>query len=238
MDYSYHERQYDEVYESTKSFLDFVEAYSDTGEPLRVLDLPCGGGANTYHMTQRFPNWEFTGADIDEKVLDIARESKNKRAFEATFLNVDIEDSVSEFGENSFDIVTSMQFLLHYDSMTDYIETCCTLASDDVFITALFSEDWYEQKTVVNQFEDDSLYREDGLLPYNIYSLSRLEEELSDIVPGANLNYEPFEIDIDLQQPETDQLGTYTRKTVDGERLQISGYMLMPWYNVHVSLPD
>ena len=46
---------------------------------------------------------------------------------------------------------------------------------------------------------------------------------------------EPFEIDIDIPKPEHLDMGTYTVKTEDGKRLQISGALLMPWYSVYAA---
>lgn len=43
---------------------------------------------------------------------------------------------------------------------------------------------------------------------------------------------EPFNIDLELQKPEFPRFGTYTEITKDCRFLQISGYMLVPWYNI------
>ena len=44
--------------------------------------------------------------------------------------------------------------------------------------------------------------------------------------------YMPFEIDIDIPRGESMDIGTYTIKTEDGKRLQISAGLMMPWYFV------
>lgn len=66
---------------------------------------------------------------------------------------------------------------------------------------------------------------------YNIYSLP-LVKELFERNGYKKFYYEKFDIDIDLPKPKGKEMGTYTVKTEDGERLQISGALLMPWYFV------
>ena len=45
-----------------------------------------------------------------------------------------------------------------------------------------------------------------------------------------NFEYIPFMIDIDLPKTDNMDIGTYTVKTVEGDRIQISAGMMMPWY--------
>ena len=46
--------------------------------------------------------------------------------------------------------------------------------------------------------------------------------------------YIPFEIDIDLPQTTKD-IGTYTIKSEEGKRIQISAGLMMPWYFIVAS---
>lgn len=48
-----------------------------------------------------------------------------------------------------------------------------------------------------------------------------------------DFEYIPYDIDIDLPKPESRDIGTYTVKTTDGHRIQISrGLMGMGGYHV------
>jgi len=53
---------------------------------------------------------------------------------------------------------------------------------------------------------------------------------------NISLEYEKFNIAIDLAKPAKPKFGTYTEKTEKEERLQISGYMLMLWYNILIKI--
>lgn len=67
---------------------------------------------------------------------------------------------------------------------------------------------------------------------YNIYSLQRTHRRLEEL-GFAQARWEKFELDIDLPRPANGSMGTYTKTTKEGERLQISGPLLMPWYFVY-----
>lgn len=68
---------------------------------------------------------------------------------------------------------------------------------------------------------------------YNIYSLPKMKEYFSGL-GYTRFDYMEFEMDIDLPQKNKMGRGTYTVKTEQGKRLQISGGMMMPWYFVFV----
>ena len=69
---------------------------------------------------------------------------------------------------------------------------------------------------------------------YNIYSIPMIKEYLQEW-GYTDFKYEPFDIDIDLEKPDHMDAQTYTIKTEDGRRIQISGAMLMPWYFIYAS---
>lgn len=223
----YHLRQYDEKYRSTDSFIEFVDASQDL-DRASVIDVGCGAGANIHWFEQAFPRWEFTGVDIDSELLDIARE----RHDDATFTEVGLESIRDEFGRDTFDYVFSTQFISFIDaSLTEFIDICCEVASEGVFFTSLFTDGWIEQETVAKNLDDGW----EGT--YIVYSLPRPEELLRERLPEADLQYRPFEIDVDLPKPDEPKFQTYTVTLDNGDRLQVSGYMLLPWYELYIDLP-
>lgn len=68
---------------------------------------------------------------------------------------------------------------------------------------------------------------------YNIYSLLKMKQYFENL-GYKKFDYKEFEMDIDLPQTNKMGRGTYTIKTEQGKRLQISGGMMMPWYFVFV----
>ncbi len=64
---------------------------------------------------------------------------------------------------------------------------------------------------------------------YNVYSIPKMKEVFSGL-GYSKFDYREFEMDIDLPQTNKMGRGTYTVKTEQGKRIQISGGMMMPWY--------
>lgn len=165
--------------------------------------------------------------DTDNEAINLAKEmNKGKKDVKFEVMNfLEIERS---FSPKSFDYVFAIQFLSFVDfDFPIFLEKAFYLARKGIFVTSLFSEGLIEQHTIAYDFEQDWK----GL--YKIYSLERFKSTVSKIAGNnIDLELEKFKIDIDLPKPNKPRFGTYTIKTEDGKRLQISGYMLMPWYNI------
>ena len=73
---------------------------------------------------------------------------------------------------------------------------------------------------------------------YNIYSISRFDNELKKI--GYRIEKAiPFVINADLPKPNiTSGMSTYTVMTKENIRLQISGPILMSWYTLLIKKLD
>ena len=68
---------------------------------------------------------------------------------------------------------------------------------------------------------------------YNIYSLPIMKDFFHKM-GYSKFDYMEFVMDIDLPRINKMGRGTYTIKTEQGKRIQISGGMMMPWYFVFV----
>ena len=219
----YHLRQYKEPYRSTVSLIDYLKRTLDTSSVKRVLDMGCGGGANIHWLKQSFPDWEFTGLDFDEGALAVAREQNAH----ATFYQEDIMNMTEVVKEEPFDLVLCLQVVLASPfNLYEFIDLAAPLAKQDIVLTSLFSEEWFEQEAIRRDLKNDKEYL------YRIDSLKRLEDHVKD--KNLELSYEEIVIDTDLPKPEPLTLSTYTAKLENGERLQISPYILMPWYTVRL----
>ena len=131
-----------------------------------------------------------------------------------------------------YDIITAIQFIVSVPfDLIDFIIKANELAKKYIILTGLFSEGWLEQHTIAYDLKNNW----EGI--YKIYSLERLKEIVTQVIPNSRILIEPFNIDIELPK-KSNQFGTYTVKTKDGSLLQISGYMLMPWYNILIDKGD
>ncbi|KAB2946573.1 MAG: putative methyltransferase [Candidatus Methanoperedens nitroreducens] len=223
--WNYHIRQYNEQYRSTVSLIDFLKKQIPKGN-FSALDIGCGGGADIHWLKKSFQEGKFMGIDIDNEAINLAREmNKDIRFEELNFL--DIEKS---FSPESFDYVFAVQFISFVDfDFPIFLEKAFYLAKKGIFISALFSEGWIEQHTIANDLEENWK----GL--YKIYSLERFKKTAKKMAnKNIEIEYERFKIDISLPKPSKPKFGTYTINTETDEKLQVSGYMLMPWYNLFI----
>jgi SAM-dependent methyltransferase len=226
---AYHLKQYDEMYRSTASIIEYVGKHIDE-EQQSIIDVGCGAGADAHWLTQEYEDWNITGIDLNEELIELARE-KNVENDRVHFETADFLELVDRYGANSFDHVFAIQFLTSAAfELTDFLDVVLELATDGVLVHSLFSEGWIEQHTRAHNLSDGW----EGI--YKVHSLKRLEEELETRVPSADLHYEKFDIDKELPKPDGPMFKTYTVQTESGETLQISGYMLMPWYTLYIDL--
>ena len=72
-------------------------------------------------------------------------------------------------------------------------------------------------------------------LYYNVYSLPRFEKFVYDL-GVKNIEVYDFNINIDIAKKDLDYMGTYTEKLEDGNRLQISGAVVMLWKIIKIEI--
>lgn len=75
-----------------------------------VLDAGCGTGAVIYILHEKYPDKNYTGIDLSEKMIEVA---KRKNIDGASFVQGDCERL--PFADNSFDAVICSQSFHHYN---------------------------------------------------------------------------------------------------------------------------
>lgn len=128
-----------------------------------------------------------------------------------------------------FDGAVCLQTLSWLPDYKEPLENICKLQTDWIAMSFLGYEGKINYNIGVENYE--SLTPEGTFTHsyYNIYSLPLMEAFLRER-GFCRFDYERFEIDIDLEKPNSRDMGTYTVKTADRKRMQISGALLMPWY--------
>lgn len=191
----------------------------------RIADIACGYGTLTFHLAKKYPGNEFTLLDLNEKAINGAKNllsgTKNVTYHVGDMLK-------TPFPDDYFGIV----FCWHTLSWTKYPEHLLaeliriTDKGGSVFISSLFNFDHdvdiYSQ--VYDRTRKSSALKLDS--SYNTYSTESIEEWISDNCSDYELI--PMPIEIDLEKTSRG-LGTYTIKTIDSKRLQVSGGSLMSW---------
>lgn len=228
----YHKKQFTEPNRSTVAMEKFLADQTDIKG--NVLDLACGGGAVAAYFAKLHPEVNIKGIDIVDKSFWMFEE----------FADDDIKKRVSlETGDlynlnrkyvNATDGVIMTHTLVVLEDWRVALEKIIELNPKWIGLSSLFYEGRIELQVKVMDYERRDEIWDHVEQYYNVYSLPIVKEFLQE--RGYSVfEYMPFEIDIDLPKPDHRDMGTYTVKTEDGRRLQISGPMLMPWYFVYAA---
>lgn len=226
----YHLLQYKEIYRSTVFFEKWLEELIDLESDSKILDLACGGGANTNYLAEKHKKVKFTGIDLNEELIRTADEIAKEAGIEnIKFYRGDWYD-LDRSLKNQFDGVISLQTLSWLSDYKEPLEKICELNPKWMAMSSLFYEGKINYFIKVEDYERTPA----ELMNYNIYSIELVREFLFE-KGYKNFKYVPFEIDIDIERPIHRDIGTYTVKTSDNKRIQISAGLMMPWYFIFAS---
>jgi len=235
-----HEREREHALQSMRAYLhtkpEQVKFFEEIIRPyltdnVAVLDACCGIGDLLYFLAQLNPKARFTGVDKAEFLIHEARTHNP----DVTFEHGDIYALAEQFGEKSFDLSVCKQTLSWLPSYARPVEELISVTRRAVFITSLFYDGRIDFETRVREYTTDA--GRDGYNAfYNVYSFPIFREFCMERGAQDVVGFD-FNIGIDLPRPENpDRMGTYTVQLQSGERLQISGALLMPWKIVRIDL--
>jgi SAM-dependent methyltransferase len=226
---NYHTKQYKEPKQYTLECLDiFAKNNLDLDSEL-IVDFGCGGGAVTNLFASKFPQIKFLGLDVNPAYIEMA---KSNSAQNATFRVFDLYTDLGGLTDLNIDCLLSFQTLSWLENYNGFLEMIFNTKPKNVLVTSLFYVGDVDANITIRDYSrkmNDIGYRETF---YNIYSIPRLNYELSRI--GYKIGKAlPFEINIDLPKPDnTSGMTTYTVMTEEKKRMQISGPILMSWYTL------
>ena len=217
----YNQRQYDKKYRSTDFVISCLKRQILEKDNYRVLDMGCGAGASLSHIARNFNNCSFTGVDLNHYFINIARlKHKNLELSNTSFEHNSFESIVP--GE--YDIIGSTQFLevLDLDKAKQFIQKMFQAANKGVYIHALFSERMLDYEINIHD------YKYEKVVPYNIYSIEKINKT-AQMYGFRMVQKSEFLIDIDLPDIHHGR-GTYTVPRLNGDRMQFSDVLYLPWY--------
>lgn len=232
--YEYHKKQHENVYRSTEIFVDWLVALGYLSERTMqtICDMACGGGANLAYLNNRFKHSYFTGIDLSEQLIEFGKEklkgSNRCELYQGDWFHLE------EKWKGKFDGIISFQTLSWLSEYETPLEQLAMLNPKWIAISSLFYEGDIEYKIKLKDFYRSSSEYAYEEMYYNIYSLIRVRQYFEQI-GYQKFSYMPFEIDIDLPKTDSLDIGTYTQKTEDGKRIQISAALMMPWYFIVAS---
>lgn len=218
----YHLAQWRQEKQSTRAFADFIAG--ELGNSRLVVDLGCGAGACTNYLATKNPSVQFSGVDLSAELIRIAtdfgKSTPNLRFMQGDWFSLQ---------PNFYDGAVSLQTLSWLPEFEAPLEQIFSKIKPKWFAaTSLFYEGDISCRIEVNE------HARGRTSFYNVYSLPAIarfcEQRGYHLTRSAQ-----FHIGIDLEKPSNlDAMGTYTRKTEAGERLQISGPLLMPWHMIMI----
>ncbi len=234
-DFDYHRRQFARAYRSTSYLGDFIQSVigSTQGE---ALDVGCGAGANIFHLAQMVPGFHWSGVEIAGDVLfPIAAPFFRSKGLDVDLRVGDFYELEDYFGGKQFDLVLSIHTFGSIESYDALLDQLLSMTRGWLFVSAMFTD----FNVDVNIEVRDYTWPEECPNPgnYNVYSLSRFRKACE---AGGCKEFvtRDFMIDVDLPVPASGGLGTYTRKLEDGQRLQFTGPIFLPWKFVGVRMGD
>jgi len=226
--YLYHYKQWESQKQSTLHFNALLQDIIQPGST--VVDLGCGAGAATSYIAKNNPEPKFVGIDFSEDLTSIA----NKLACENKVNNVrfDTGNWFNLSKKTSVDGVISLQTLSWLPEFeAPLIQVFEKFNPRWMALTSLFYEGDISCTIEVNEHIRN---RKSFYNVYSIPALSRLAASYNHKVNSANR----YVIAIDIEKPsDTNFMGTYTKleskaDKEDYERIQISGPLLMNWYEL------
>ncbi len=189
------------------------------------------GGGNLIYLAEKFPGVKFEGIDYDDRVVELARSSiPNNLQNNCEIINGDWYD-LDKSLKNRYSGCISFQTLSWLDGYKKAIEALAALNPEWMAFSSLFWEGNVDYFIKAVDYGNEVVNFNDctGVYNYNVYSLPSVKDHFANL-GYKEFDYIPFIIDIDLEQKNPSWFGTYTKKLENGERLQISGGIMMPWY--------
>lgn len=229
----YHKKQVEHPYRSTEVFIEWLEDlhFLNHDENICICDMACGG-ANTLYIGNRYQNIQVVGMDINQEFIDYGKEvlqcrSKhmNCKLYVEDWYHIDLK------WIKKFDGIISFQTLFTFPEYRVPLKKLTDLQPKWIAFSSLFYEGNIEYTIKFKDYYRRSEGAEYTEYYYNIHSMPQVEQYLKSL-GYHKFKFIPFDIDIDLPKQDTLDVGTYTKKTEDGKRIQISGGMMMPWYFV------
>ena len=145
IDYSsYSVKQYEKIYQSTIQFEDFISKYVDLKNK-KIIDLGCGGGANTIFLSKKYPESLFLGLDYQSTLIKYANKKKTKDNVKNCKFK--IFDWKNVGGIKNFDGIVSFQALSFLDlsyefasfASIGYVETQCINSNGHLFFLKILT---------------------------------------------------------------------------------------------------
>ena len=216
-------------YKKTKQELDkFLEVLISPyikNQKLNILDACCGIGHIVNLLCDSSPQSQFHGIDQTSYLIEEAKKinQQKKNAFFETLDVYDLSDAKTKY----YDISINWKTISWLPSYEDILKQLFKVTKSHIFLSSLFYDGDidFEIKVRPNTMEK---VKNGGYYYYNVYSLPKFKNFVYNLGAKKILSHN-FEMNIDLPKPPDDLMGTYTLNLDNGNKLQVSGTIIMNW---------
>ncbi len=204
-----------------------VNKYTNGYKP-KILDIACGYGRLIYFIKELNMTCEIWGIDYVARLINLAKknfkDSKNIK-----FRSGNLYDLSRDY-KKFFDIVISYKTLSWLPDYKDAVKEMMSAATDRVYITSLFYNGNMSFETKINELNKKTYTY------LNTYSLNEFKSFCKKNGAKKVIAHEIY-IDFDLPKPEDpDILKTFTIKTADKKRLEVTGNVILNWKLIEIIL--
>jgi trans-aconitate methyltransferase len=225
---NYFLRQWDSPYRSTELFCKWLESFNVFNAGNIICDLGCGAGSNSYYIWNKYKDLTLYGIDISPLLINLAKEQSQKK--EASVIKYEVGD-LYDFPPkyvNQFDGILLFQVLSWLPEYENAIQKIVKLNPKWIAFSCLMNDSLVECEINIKDYSRNKTgnYQEKY---YNVYSAERVKNLFNSL--GYNtFKHKKMEMDMDIPEDKTNKgMGTYTKNLENGERIQISGGILLNW---------
>ena len=111
----------------------------------KVLDVPCGGGRVTIHLSKK--GYEVSAADLSEDMIEIARQAIADNKLDCSVERQDVEKFT--LGDRSFDTIVSFRLFHHFPNpeiRQRVAKELCRVAAHNVVLSYFSPNSWTSVK--------------------------------------------------------------------------------------------
>ena len=210
----------------------FLEKDFYKNESLKILDACCGYGRLIHFLNELNEKQNYTGIDyVEELINDGIRNFVGKKNIKFELYDV---MALSDKYYKEFDIAINYKTLSWLPNYTTIIEQLIKATKQKVYITSLFYDGDIDFITKIFVNEQNS--NENKFSYLNTYSYPKFKRYCISLgvkeVNSINMN-----LDFDLEKDNNiNKLHTYTIPTKSGNRLEITGNVILNWKLIEIVL--
>ena len=198
----------------TSELINIINAEIDVSRSGEALDIGCAAGALVRNLSKKLNNFNFTGFDVSEDLIDYAnkyKEDERSKFFVGDFNSLNFDQK--------FDFITASGVLSIFQDLSP-LEKWLSWLSDEgsLFIFGRFnSRDIDTQILFRNNKVEPSVW-EGGLSAFSMNTVSKYLMNL-----GYESHFQKFTLPIELEEDVSNPIRTFTKKMQGGEKIVMDG---------------